>query len=71
MSASVVSINPAIEEAFCKAMRVTLAGINNALLHQVSIGVGGSVVAIVLALLRAYLGEHHCAFDSGVLGNLT
>ena len=26
MSASVVSINPAMDEAFCKAMRATLAG---------------------------------------------
>src|SRR4030095_1864392 len=48
-----------------------LGRIDNAFLHQVSISVGGGVVAIVLTLFRSHLGKHHGPFHSGVLRNLT
>ena len=47
MRHSVVSSRPAMDAAFCSAVRVTLVGIDDAGLDEVFVVVGGHVVAVV------------------------
>ena len=69
-SASVVSIRPAIEAAFCRREAGNLGWINYAHLDHVAVLAGLRVEAVVLFLRLADLADHHSAFCTGVVGDL-
>ena len=64
--ASVVSIRPAIEAAFCSAVRVTLVGSMTPAFDQVLVHVGAGVVAVVGFLGVADLADDDRTLFAGV-----
>ncbi len=70
ISASVVSIRDAIEEAFWSAVRATLVGSMTPGLHQVLVLAGLGVEAEVDVVVRRDLLDDDSALEAGVLGDL-
>ena len=67
--ASVVSISPATEAAFCRANRTTLVGSITPAANKVFISLGGGIVAVVVFAFQD-LVQHHRTFLSGIVGDL-
>ena len=70
MRASVVSIRPAMEAAFCRARAGHFGGIDNAGLDEVFVGVGCHVVTFVAFAASDFFNDES-AFATSVGGQLT